>query len=88
MKSVILGMVLANSLYSDNKQNCNQEAYDDVYYEIVSSAIAETITIDERNELINKLRYLCKGQLSSFETGGTYVRPNKRKKFKTDSEET
>jgi len=50
---------------------CNQSMYDSIYKSILVEALTSredvTIAIQKRNASIENLRFLCNGQLSTFE---------------------
>lgn len=52
---------------------CNQVVYDEIYKLIIVQALQDTrdreVVFKERNEDIEKLRMLCRGQRSTYETG-------------------
>ncbi len=52
---------------------CNQTIYDQVYRAIIERALASDLKhsdIETKNDTIENLRALCRGQRSTFETGG------------------
>jgi hypothetical protein len=58
---------------------CNQAIYDQIYGAILDRAISSKLNqrdIDSKNEAIEKLRALCRGQLSSLEKGDAIEKVN------------
>jgi hypothetical protein len=51
---------------------CNQAVYDEVYKNIIEQTLATDLkaeNIQWKNQTIEKLRDLCEGQRSTYETG-------------------
>jgi hypothetical protein len=81
VKLLVVLLIVLTSI--DAHAECNQEAYDYVYASVVRRALhklkkADSHKVkqimDERNEAIEGLRFLCLGQRSSGE--GQYWRTN------------
>ena len=55
---------------------CNQHTYDRIYKMIIQQALIQPVNVEtfkQRNQAIETLRELCKGQVSTYETPGKEV---------------
>lgn len=65
----LLTVVISSSLSQASlcKPVCNQVLYDSIYKQIIIAAIKDK-NYNSKNNTIETLRVLCKGQKSSYET--------------------
>lgn len=49
------------------RAECNQKLYDKIYKGIIKDTLNQKISLDVKNQRIEALRALCKGQKSSYE---------------------
>jgi hypothetical protein len=72
MSSILLIKILTTlTIATANEPVCDQHVYDVIYNRILDIVLASQLTpkdIDEKNDSIETLRALCKGQKSSYET--------------------
>lgn len=70
---VMFGTLWVQSSCEGATRSCNQRVYDHVYTELVKQVLnikhPTQQDIDNKNTAIENLRALCRGQLSSYETG-------------------